>query len=145
MTRAIEGARMRWVLLAGAALGFAFRTKMLQGLLPLPGLALAYLVAAPTGLGRRVLHLLAGGVALVVSAGWWVLTVALWPASSRPYIGGSTNNSVMDLVFGYNGLSRITGNSGGGPGGGGGIAGSSFGGATGLTRLLSSEMGNEIS
>ncbi len=147
MTRAIEKARLRWVLLAGAALGFAFLTKMLQGFLPLPGLALAYLVAAPTGLLRRSWHLLAGGVAVVVSAGWWVLAVALWPASSRPYIGGSTNNSVLNLVFGYNGFGRLTGGSGpgGGGGGGGGAAGSSFGGATGITRLLSSEMGNEIS
>ena len=147
MTRAIEGARLKWVLLAGSALGFAFLTKMLQGWLPLPGLALGYLVAAPTGWWRRVWHLLAGGLAMVVSAGWWVLAVALWPASSRPYIGGSTNNSVLDLVFGYNGFGRLTGNSGGGGGGGGagGAAGSSFGGATGVTRLLSSEMGNEIS
>ncbi len=149
MTRAIEKARLRWVLLAGVALGFAFLTKMLQGFLPLPGLALAYLVAAPTGLLRRIWHLLAGGVAVVVSAGWWVLAVALWPASSRPYIGGSTNNSVLNLVFGYNGFGRLTGGSGpgggGGGGGGGGAAGSSFGGATGITRLLSSEMGNEIS
>lgn len=145
ITRALEGARLRWVLIAGAALGFAFLTKMLQGFLPIPGFALAYLVAAPTSLRRRLGHLLAGGVAVVVSAGWWVAAVALWPASSRPYIGGSTNNSVLDLVFGYNGFGRLTGNEGGSPGGGGGTAGSSFGGATGITRLLSSEMGNEIS
>jgi 4-amino-4-deoxy-L-arabinose transferase-like glycosyltransferase len=145
MTRAIEGARLRWVLVAGAALGFAFLTKMLQGWLPLPGFALAYLVAAPTSLRKRIAHVLAGGVAVVVSAGWWVAAVALWPASSRPYIGGSTNNSVLDLVFGYNGFGRLTGSEGASPGGGGGTANSSFGGATGITRLLSSEMGNEIS
>ncbi len=144
MTRAIEGARLRWVLLGGCALGFAFLTKDLQGFLPLPAFALAYLVAAPTSLGKRVGHVLAGGLAVVVSAGWWVAAVELWPESSRPYIGGSTNNSVLDLVFGYNGFGRLTGSEGGSPGGGG-AAGSSFGGATGITRLLSSEMGNEIS
>jgi 4-amino-4-deoxy-L-arabinose transferase-like glycosyltransferase len=144
LTRAIEGARLRWMLAAGAALGFAFLTKMLQGFLPLIGFAAAYLVAAPTTFGKRVLHVLAGGAAVVVAAGWWLLAVALWPASSRPYIGGSTNNTVLDLVFGYNGFGRLTG-SGGGGGGGGGTAGSSFGGSTGITRLLSSEMGNEIS
>jgi 4-amino-4-deoxy-L-arabinose transferase-like glycosyltransferase len=146
MTRALDGARLRWVLVGGAALGFAFLTKMLQGFLPLPGFALAYLVCAPTTLGKRILHVLAGGVAVVVSAGWWILAVALWPAASRPYIGGSTNNTVLDLVFGYNGFGRLTGSEGAGGGGGGaGTAGSSFGGATGITRLLSSEMGNEIS
>jgi 4-amino-4-deoxy-L-arabinose transferase-like glycosyltransferase len=144
MTRAIEGARLRWVLLGGTALGFAFLTKDLQGWLPLPAFALAYLVAAPTSLRKRLGHVLAGGLAVVVSAGWWVAAVELWPKSSRPYIGGSTNNSVLDLVFGYNGFGRLTGSEGG-PGGGGGNAGSSFGGATGITRLLSSEMGNEIS
>ena len=145
MTRAIEGARLRWVLLAGSALGFAFLTKDLQAFLPLPAFALAYLVAAPTSLRKRIGHVLAGGAALVVSAGWWVAAVELWPKSSRPYVGGSTNNSVLDLVFGYNGFGRLTGSEGGAPGGGGGTAGSSFGGATGITRLLSSEMGNEIS
>jgi 4-amino-4-deoxy-L-arabinose transferase-like glycosyltransferase len=147
MTRALDGARLRWVLVAGAALGFAFLTKMLQGFLPLPGFALAYLVCAPTTFGKRVLHVLAGGAAVVVSAGWWLLAVALWPVSSRPYIGGSTDNTVLNLVFGYNGFGRLTGSEGGvgGGGGGGGNAGSSFGGATGITRLLSSEMGNEIS
>jgi 4-amino-4-deoxy-L-arabinose transferase-like glycosyltransferase len=149
MTRALDGARLRWVLAGGAALGFAFLTKMLQGFLPLPGFALAYLICAPTTIGKRILHVLAGGAAVVVSAGWWILAVALWPASSRPYIGGSTNNTVLDLVFGYNGFGRLTGSEGagggGGGGGGGGAAGSSFGGSTGITRLLSSEMGNEIS
>ncbi|GIH17124.1 glycosyltransferase family 39 protein [Rugosimonospora africana] len=117
-TRAIERARLRWVLLAGATVGFAFLTKTLEAFLVLPAFALAYLVAAPTGLGRRLLHLLAGLGALVASAGWWVLTVQLWPASARPYIGGSTDNSVLGVAFGYNGLGRITGSEGGGPGGG---------------------------
>jgi hypothetical protein len=82
----------------------------------------------------------------VASAGWWVLAVYLWPADSRPYIGGSTNNSVLNLVFGYNGLGRLFGQGGGGGGGGGGgNTNSGFGGATGLTRLFTGDMGNEIS
>ncbi len=97
-------------------------------------------------LGPRAIGLGIAAVSLVVSAGWWVVAVALWPAESRPYIGGSTDNTVLDLVFGYNGLGRILGGSGNGGGmGGGGTAGSSFGGATGLNRLFSSEMGLEIS
>ena len=43
------------------------------------------------------------------AAGWWVAIVELWPASSRPYIGGSENNSVLELALGYNGLGRIFG------------------------------------
>ncbi len=79
---------------------------------------------------------------MIAAAGWWVLIVQLWPASSCPYIGGSTDNSVLGLAFGYNGLSRITGDSGAGPGGGGG---GGFGGATGSGRLFNSEMGTQIS
>lgn len=146
--RALRRGSWRWIALAGVALGFAFLTKMLQGLLVLPAFGLVYLFAARTTWGRRIVGLLIAAGSLVVAAGWWVLAVALWPTESRPYIGGSTNNTVLDLVFGYNGLGRIFGGSGNGGGGGGmtgGTAGSSFGGSTGLDRLFSSEMGLEIS
>ena len=76
----------------------------------------------PTTMRRRITDLLAGGAAMIVSAGWWVAIVALWPASSRPMIDGSSDNSILNLIFGYNGLGRLTG-SGGGPGGGGGGGG----------------------
>ncbi|WP_260212495.1 MULTISPECIES: glycosyltransferase family 39 protein [unclassified Curtobacterium] len=146
--RALPRGSWKWIALAGVALGFAFLTKMLQGLLVLPAFGLVYLLAARTTWGKRVIGLLIAAGSLVVSAGWWVVAVWLWPAESRPYIGGSTNNTVLDLVFGYNGLGRIFGGSGNGGGGGGmtgGTAGGSFGGSTGLNRLFSSEMGLEIS
>ena len=144
LVRATEKASLRWLLLAGTAIGFGFLTKMMQAFLVLPAFGLVYLVAAPTSLRRRLWHLLAAGAAVIVSAGWFVALVAVWPASSRPYIGGSTNNSLLELALGYNGLSRIFGGgSGAGPGGGGG--GTSFGGATGLGRLFGSSMGTEIS
>ncbi|GAY09816.1 glycosyltransferase family 39 protein [Pseudonocardia sp. N23] len=117
-TRAIEKAGTRWLLLAGVLIGVAFLTKMLQGFLVLPGFVLAYLWAAPTTIWRRIRQVLAAGVAVVVSAGWWILAVALWPAADRPYIGGSTDNSPLELAFGYNGLGRIFGGSGNGGGGG---------------------------
>ena len=132
-----------WTALAGVALGFAFLAKMLQGLMVLPAFGVAYVIAGQTRLRTRLVHLVIGAAAVIVSAGWWVLAVWLWPADSRPYIGGSTNNSVMDLVLGYNGLGRLFGNTGGGMNGGG--AGSSFGGSTGLDRLFGSEMGIQIS
>ncbi|AZG46919.1 ArnT family glycosyltransferase [Gordonia insulae] len=144
LTRAIATNSGRWLALVGVALGFAFLTKMLQGLLVLPAFGLAYLMFANNGWLKRIGHLIGATVALVVSAGWFVVVTMLVPASARPYIGGSTDNTFMDLVWGYNGVGRISGGSGGG-GGGGGQAGGSFGGATGLNRLFSSEMGNEIS
>ncbi|USX52179.1 glycosyltransferase family 39 protein [Lentzea sp. HUAS12] len=145
--RALEKASPLWLALAGSAIGFAFLTKMLQAFLVLPALALAYLVAAPTSVPKRLLHLLGAGLAVVVSAGWFIALVELWPADSRPYIGGSTNNSLWELAIGYNGLGRIFGGSGGGPGGGGmgGNGNIGFGGETGIGRLFGASMGPEIS
>ncbi|HWC82880.1 MAG TPA: glycosyltransferase family 39 protein [Pseudonocardiaceae bacterium] len=140
--RAVERAGAGWLMLAGVALGFGFLTKLGQALLVLPALALVYLVAAPTGLGKRIRHLLYAAVALIVSAGWYVALVQLWPAADRPYIGGSTNNSLLELALGYNGIGRLwsSSSSGGGGGGGGG-----FGGSTGITRMFNSTFGTEIS
>ncbi len=139
--RGLERGHGRWLVLAGVFLGLGFLTKMLQAFLIVPALAAVWLVAAPTGIGRRVRYLLLAGVALVVSAGWWVLVVELWPAASRPYIGGSQNNSVMELVLGYNGVGRLTGDETGSVGGG---AGGGWG-QTGIGRLFGSEMGSEAS
>lgn len=145
MGTAIGRRAAMWVALAGVALGFAFLTKMLQGLMVLPAFGAAYLIAGQVRLRTRLVHLVIGAASVVISAGWWVLAVWLWPADSRPYIGGSTNNSVMDLVMGYNGLGRLFGSTGGGGGMAGGSAGSSFGGSAGLERLFGSEMGIQIS
>lgn len=112
--------RTWWMILAGAAVGFGFLNKQLQVMLILPGCAIAFLVASPTGWGRRILDGLAAIVSMLVSAGWWVALTVLVPADKRPYIGGSQTNSFLELTFGYNGLGRLTGNESGSvvPGGG---------------------------
>ena len=124
--RAIDDGRMRWLVLAGACVGFGFLTKMLQAFLVLPAFGLAWLVGARR---KRLLGLAVAAGAVIVSAGWWVLLVTLWPAADRPYIGGSQNNSVLELTFGYNGLGRLTGDEVGSVGGGGtgGVWGRLFG------------------
>ena len=136
-TRAIESGRTRWIALAGALLGLGYLAKMLQAFLVLPGLALAYVICGKPKLGKRIWQLLAGAGALLAASGWWVAIDLLTPAADRPYVGGSTDNSILNLTFSYNGLGRLTGE--GGPGGGGG-----FGGATGLTRLFQADMGGQI-
>lgn len=146
--RALEDARTKWLVLAGICFGLGFLTKTLQAWLILPPLAVVYAVCAPARLGRRIGQLLLAGLAMVVSGGWWVAIVELWPASSRPYIGGSQNNSFLELTFGYNGLGRINGNEtgsvgGGGPRGGGGGGGGMWG-ETGIDRLFGSDMGGQI-
>jgi 4-amino-4-deoxy-L-arabinose transferase-like glycosyltransferase len=154
--RAIDASTARWMsmwmALTGCVIGFAFLTKMLQAFLVVPGLALAFMVAAPFGVWKRLGALLIGGAAIVVSAGWYIALVSLWPADSRPYIAGSTDNSLLQLAFGYNGIERIAGNEGGGPGGGpgghGGPGGGMrlfFGGEPGIGRLFGASMGAEAS
>jgi 4-amino-4-deoxy-L-arabinose transferase-like glycosyltransferase len=147
LMRAASAASWRWLLLVGAVMGTAFLTKMLQGFLVLPGFGLAYLLVAPTSWGKRVLHLLGAVAALIVAAGWWVLAVQLIPASARPYIGGSTDNTVLDLAFGYNGINRLLGHHRKGPllGDWGGSSLPMLGARNGLHRLFTGEMANEIS
>jgi 4-amino-4-deoxy-L-arabinose transferase-like glycosyltransferase len=154
-TRAIEKAGWKWLAAAGAVIGLAFLTKMLQGFLIVPGLALAYVWAAPATLGRRVLHLLAAAAGIAVVAGSYIVLFQLTPASARPYMAGSETNSFLELTFGYNGLGRITGSGGGMPAGGGNLGGNAggpggsgnvgFGGAAGITRMFGTSFGGEVS
>ncbi|MER7579043.1 glycosyltransferase family 39 protein [Kitasatospora sp. NPDC097691] len=161
LVRATEAARTRWLLFTGVMFGFAFLTKTLAAFLILPAFAVIYLVVAPTGFWRRVRQTLLAGVAMVVSGGWWVAIVELMPASARPYIGGSQDNSFLSLTFGYNGLGRVDGNERGSVGGGGRLpagvdlpGGAMPGGAmpgggrgwgeTGLTRMFGTDIGGQI-
>nr|WP_240942684.1 glycosyltransferase family 39 protein [Planosporangium thailandense] len=104
--RAVAGGRLRWLLLAGVWVGLAFQAKMVEAWGILPALALAYLVAAPGTVRRPLGHVgLAGLVTLAVSLSWIVM-VLLTPASARPYIDGSTDNSPLSMVFDYNLFNR---------------------------------------
>ncbi|MFJ5836323.1 ArnT family glycosyltransferase [Streptomyces shenzhenensis] len=141
--RAVEDGRTRWLVWAGVAVGFAFLAKTLQAFVILPPLAVVYAVCAPVRLRRRFVQLALATAAMVVAGGWWVAIVELWPASSRPYIGGSQNNSFLELTFGYNGLGRLNGEETGSVGGGGG--GTGRWGETGWDRMFNTEIGGQIS
>ncbi len=138
--RALEDGRTRWLVLAGVCVGLGFETKMLVALTVVPGIALAYLLMAPRGRLRALRQLLAGGAAMVVVGGAWPLLVALTPAANRPWISGTSDNSILSLIFEYNGVGRVDGQAGG-PGGLGG--GNMFGGETGALRLLNSALGGQ--
>ena len=157
--RAVQQASPKWLALAAVALGFAFLAKMLEGLMVAPALAAAYLIAAPTTLRARLRYVGVAAVAFVVSAGWFVVLTLLWPASSRPYIAGSTDNNFMNLVLGYNGFARVLGKNHMGFGTPDNVVGSSAGAqlhtgghggfafgnqSEGLPRLFSGEFGFEI-
>ena len=142
--KAIEQASPKWMMIVGVFIGLGFLTKTLQVLLVVPFFGLAYLIAAPTTLRKRIVHSLMAVGTMVLSAGWWVAIVELMPASARPYIGGSQTNSFLELTFGYNGLGRLNGDETGSVGGGGGAAGGQWG-DTGLLRMFSSSVGDQVS
>ncbi len=139
LLRGLEHGRIRWAVLAAVFVGLAFNTKLLQAYLVLPVFAFVWAVAAPGGIRRRIAGLGAALVAVVVSSAWWVAAVELTSAGSRPFIGGSTSNSALDLVLGYDGLGRIFGMTGPGGGGAGG-----FSGTPGILRLFNAELGGQI-
>lgn len=112
--RFLQRGALAWAAGIGVALGFAFLTKQLQGLLIAPGLAVAMLVSGAITLRRRFVALGVVAAGALVSAGWWVAIVTLTPPGDRPYIGGSPTNSFLELTFGYNGFQRLTGSKGSG-------------------------------
>jgi 4-amino-4-deoxy-L-arabinose transferase-like glycosyltransferase len=140
LLRAIGTERARWVLAAGVLIGFAFLTKQLQALLIVPGFVAVYLALGPGGWWRRLRDLVLGAAGILVGAGWWIAIVIAWPASSRPYVGGSQTNSILDLTLGYNGFGRLTGDENGSVTGGG----RPVWGRTGIGRLVNGANGGQI-
>ena len=139
LVRGLEDGRTRWIVLAGALVGLGFETKMAVALMVVPGIVLAWLWVAPRGRGAAVRQLLAGGAALVVVGGAWPLLLALTPAGQRPWVSGTSDNSILSLMLEYNGFGRLSGQAGGPAGFGG--AGGVFGGEPGLWRLIDASLG----
>jgi 4-amino-4-deoxy-L-arabinose transferase-like glycosyltransferase len=144
-TRGTEAAPTKWLVWAGVMVGLAFETKMLVALMIVPGIAAAWMWVAPRGRVKAAKQLLVGGAAMVVVGGAWPALMALTPASDRPWISGTNDNSIWSLIFGYNGLGRIDGQAGGPQafGGGGGGGGANFGGSSGPLRLLNDALGGQ--
>ena len=134
-----------WLSLAGMFTGLAFNTKMLQGLLVLPVMAVLYIACAKPAVMTRVRHLSVASIATVASTFWWSVLVWLIPAAYRPWIGSTNNNNIWSLIFGYNVFGRLFGGRGGAPGGaGGGPGGVGFGGETGVLRIFNESFGPNI-
>jgi len=142
LLKAVRSGRLMPLVWSGVAIGFAFNTKMMQAYVVLPAFFLVYLWGANISLGRRIRNLAVGTMALIASSAWWMVIVDLIPAADRPYIGGSTDNTVWDLVIGYNGFGRIFGASSsvGSQGNG-----ASFGGSASIYRMFNDIMGGQIS
>jgi 4-amino-4-deoxy-L-arabinose transferase-like glycosyltransferase len=111
--RAIESGRWRTLVCCGVVVGLAFNTKTLAAYLVIPGIALGYLVCAPGSLRRRIAQLAVAGAVMLAVSFAWIAFVELTPASKRPYVGSSTNNTELGLTFEYNGVGRVEGQAGG--------------------------------
>ncbi|WP_231183407.1 glycosyltransferase family 39 protein [Haladaptatus sp. DYF46] len=148
--RAAETGRRRWLLGCMVAVGLGFNIKMMEAYLVLPAFYLVYLLGAEVSIRRRLTDLGLATVVLAVVSFAWATVVALTPASQRPYVGSTDDNSIFSLIFGYNGVERLTGMGGGGIGGGGGGSGGMGGGggfshgAIGPLRLFNGELAGQI-
>ena len=140
VVRALEDGRTRWLVWCGVAVGLGFETKMAVALMIVPAITAAWLWAAPRGVGRALRQLLAGGAAMIAVGGAWPLLVALTPAADRPWISGTSDNSIWSLITGYNGLGRIAGETGGPQSFGGG---GPFGGSSSPLRLFNQALGGQ--
>src|SRR3954470_10593985 len=127
VVRALEDGRTRWLLLSGLCVGLGFETKMAAALMVVPGIAAAYLWVAPRGRMKAIGQLLAGGATMVAVGMAWPLLFLLTPAADRPWVSGTSDNSILSLILGYNGLGRLNGQAGGPQALGGGGAGDGFG------------------
>jgi 4-amino-4-deoxy-L-arabinose transferase-like glycosyltransferase len=164
--RAVMEGRLRSLCWAGVWVGLGFQAKMLQAWIILPALGLGYLLAAPGGLIRRLGQLGVAGLVMLAVSLSWIALYTFTPAADRPYVDGSTNNSAVAMVFGYNGVERFgisfpgSVASFGGGGGGGPVkrvapatgrgagqeynAGGFLGRSGGWTKLVSDRFGPEI-
>jgi hypothetical protein len=105
--RAVIEGRLRSLCWAGVWVGLGFQAKMLQAWIILPALGLGYLLAAPGGLIRRLGQLGVAGLVMLAVSLSWIALYTFTPAADRPYVDGSTNNSAVAMVFGYNGVERF--------------------------------------
>src|SRR6266852_2516004 len=124
--RAAETGKLRWLLLCAVFVGLGFNIKMLEAYLVVPAYGLLYLLAAPRSIWARIGHLALAALLMLTISLSWAVAVDLTPATSRPYVGSSQNNSEISLALGYNGVQRLLGQFGFG----GNNAGSSTSGNT---------------
>src|SRR5437660_282405 len=138
--RAAETGRLRWLLLTAVIVGIGFNIKMLEAYLVVPAFGLLYLLAAPRSIWKRIGHLTVAAVLLLVISLSWVVAVDLTPASQRPYVGSTQDNSELTLALGYNGIQRLLGSFGGF--GGGARANTSTNASNGAPPALGTSPGN---
>jgi len=104
---AAESGKLKYLLISLAVVGIGFNIKMLQAYMVIPAIYITYLLSSAVSVKKRIIHLICGTLVLLVVSFSWAIVVDLIPASNRPYVGSSTNNSELELIIGHNGLERL--------------------------------------
>ncbi|NFL75905.1 glycosyltransferase family 39 protein [Clostridium sporogenes] len=107
LSKAAEKGKLRYLLIGLAIVGIGFNIKMLQAYMIIPAIYITYLLSNAVSFKKRIVHLMAGTIILILVSLSWAFIVDLVPEGNRPYVGSSTNNSVMELIIGHNGLERL--------------------------------------
>ncbi|NCP88620.1 hypothetical protein GW829_14760, partial [bacterium] len=110
--KAVETGRARWLFLGAIIIGLGFNIKMLQAYLPVPAFFALYFLGAKVGWFKKIGLTLAALTVMVAVSLSWALIVDSVPADERPFIGSSRDNTVMGLITGHNGTSRLFGGRG---------------------------------
>lgn len=111
LTKAIEKGKRKYLFLSLALVGIGFNIKMLQAYMIVPAVYISYLLYSGISFKKRIINLIAGSLILASVSLCWAAAVDLVPSAYRPYVGSSSNNTVMELIFGHNGLERLTSSS----------------------------------
>lgn len=106
-SKAAEKGKLKYLLISLAIVGIGFNIKMLQAYMIIPAIYITYLLSNAVSFKKRIVHLMAGTIILILVSLSWTFIVDLIPEGNRPYVGSSTNNSVMELIIGHNGLERL--------------------------------------
>ncbi len=107
--RAAERGSWRWLVATAVLVGLAFNTKTLAAYIIVPGLAVAWFACARLTRAKRLRLLVAAGAIMAVASIAWIAVVEATPASDRPYIGGTADNSEFFVAFLHNGFGRVLG------------------------------------
>ncbi|MBN3402515.1 dolichyl-phosphate-mannose--protein mannosyltransferase [Clostridium botulinum] len=107
LSKAAEKGKLKYLLISLAIIGIGFNIKMLQAYMIIPAIYITYLLSNAVSFKKRIVHLMAGTIILILVSLSWAFIVDLIPEGNRPYVGSSTNNSVMGLIIGHNGLERL--------------------------------------
>jgi len=104
---AAERSSRIYLSIGAVIVGLGFNAKMLAAFVVLPAFYLVYLLGAKLSLPRRLLDLNLATIALFAVSLSWVFFVDLTPSQERPYVGSTSDNSMMSLSLGWNGFQRL--------------------------------------